>query len=86
MQLTTLSITEMSKQMSNQKAHHSSLPDNSEGNAAREGRYYVQTLTEHIFLVRECQSPDGKPGADDIIVRSFDARYDAYNYANSMNE
>lgn len=72
--------------MSNQKASQPSLSGNSEGSAVREGRYYVQILTEHIFLVRECQSIDGKPGADDTIVRSFDVRYDAYSYANSLNE
>lgn len=58
---------------------------NKEGSTAREGRYYVQTLTEHIFLVRERQSIYVKPGVDDVIVRSFDVLYDAYSYANSMN-
>jgi hypothetical protein len=72
--------------MSNQEISRSSLPGNSEGSRARKGRYYVQTLTDRIFLVRECQSTEGKPGADDILVRSFEIREDACSYANSMNE
>ncbi len=49
-------------------------------------RYYVQRLTEQVFLVRECMSAEGGPGSDDPIVRSFDIRHDAYMYAESMNE
>jgi hypothetical protein len=49
-------------------------------------RYYVQHLTERVFLVRERMSPDGGPGPDDRIVRSFDVRHDAYKFADSMNE
>ena len=48
-------------------------------------RYYVQRLTEQIFLVRESMSADGEPGPDDRIVRSFSVRHDAYMYADSMN-
>jgi hypothetical protein len=79
-------MTEMSKRMSKQEFSPSSLSGNSEESIMKEGRYYVQALTERIFLVRECQASNGKPGADDRIVRAFDARYDAYHYANSMNE
>jgi hypothetical protein len=50
-----------------------------------EDRYYVQRITEQVFLVRERMSTDGKPGPDDRIVRSFDVRHDAYMYADSMN-
>ena len=49
-------------------------------------RYYVQRLTEQIFLVRERTSADGEPGPDDHIVRSFDVRHDAYMYADSVNK
>jgi hypothetical protein len=72
--------------MNKQELSQPSSSNNSEGGMTREGRYYVQNLTEHIFVVRECKSTNGKPGSDDSIVRSFDVRYDAYNYANSMNE
>jgi hypothetical protein len=49
-------------------------------------RYYVQRLTEQVFLIRERVSTEEEAGADDRIVRSFDARHDAYMYAESMNE
>ena len=48
-------------------------------------RYYVQRLTEQIFLIRESMSADGEPGPDDRIVRSFSVRHDAYIYADSLN-
>ncbi len=51
-----------------------------------EDRYYVQRLTEQIFLVRERLSADREPGPDDRIVRSFDIRHDAYMYADGMND
>ena len=51
-----------------------------------EDRYYVQRLTDQVILVRERTSPEGGPGPDDRIVRSFDVRHDAYMYAESMNE
>jgi hypothetical protein len=49
-------------------------------------RYYVQHLTERVFLVRERMSPDGGPGPDDRIVRSFDVRHDAHIFADNLNE
>ncbi len=49
-------------------------------------RFYVQHLAERIFLVRERMLPDGGPGPDDRIVRSFDVRLDAYMFADSMNQ
>ncbi len=51
-----------------------------------EDRYYVQSLTEQVFLVRERVSTDGKPGPNDRIVRSFDVRHDAYMYVGNLNE
>ncbi len=49
-------------------------------------RYYVQRLTEQVFLVRERSSAEGGAASDDRIVRSFDLRHDANTYAESMNE
>ena len=49
-------------------------------------RYYVQRLTEQVFVIRERISSDGEPGPNDRIVRSFDVRHDAYVYADSENE
>ena len=51
-----------------------------------EDRYYVQRLTEQVFLIRERTSAEEKPGPDDRIVRSFVFRHDAYRYVDSMNE
>jgi hypothetical protein len=51
-----------------------------------EDRYYIQRLTEQVFLIRERASPEGEAGPDDRIVRSFDVRHDANMFAESMNE
>jgi hypothetical protein len=51
-----------------------------------EDRYYVQHLTEQVFLIRERKSAEEGPGPDDRIVRSFDVRHDAYMYADSVNQ
>ncbi len=51
-----------------------------------EDRYYVQRLTEQVFLVRERVSADGESGSDDRIVRAFDVRHDAYLYTESVND
>jgi hypothetical protein len=50
------------------------------------GRYYVQRLTEQVFLIRERKIADGESGPDDRIVRSFVFRHDAYMYVDTMNE
>ena len=49
-------------------------------------RYYVQRLTEQVFLIRERTSADGEPDPDDRIVRSFAVLHDAYRYVETMNE
>lgn len=41
----------------------------------REGRSSIQSLTQHVFFVREYLSVEGEPGPDDRIVRSFDIRH-----------
>ena len=51
-----------------------------------EDRYYVQSLTDQVFVIRERITTDGKPGFNDRLVRSFDVRQDAYHYADSVNE
>lgn len=49
-------------------------------------RYYVQRLTEQIFLVREHASANGESDPDDPIVHSFTIHHDAATYANNLNE
>jgi len=51
-----------------------------------EDRYYVQRLTEQVFLIRERTSAEEEPGPDDRIVRSFVFRHDAYMYVDTVNE
>lgn len=63
-----------------------SVPKHQKGIMRRHHRYYVQRLTEQIFLVREALSADGVPGADDRIIRSFQLFHDASLYASRMNE
>jgi hypothetical protein len=71
--------------MNKQEPSQSPLQEHAKGQRRREGRYYVQSLTQHIFLVRECLSAAAEPGPDDRIVRSFDLHHDASSYADSMN-
>ena len=52
----------------------------------KEDRYYVQRLTEQVFVIRERLCVDGKPRPDDRIVRSFDVSHDAHMYADKVNE
>lgn len=51
-----------------------------------EDRYYVQRLTEQVYVVRERLSAGEGSGSDDRIVRSFIVGHDAYMYADSLNE
>lgn len=71
--------------MNKQEPSQSPLQGRVEREKMREEHYYVQTLTERIFLVRRCLPGEGKPGPDDPIIRSFDIRHDASSYADSMN-
>jgi len=49
-------------------------------------RYYVQRITEQVFLIRERASTDDEPGPNGRLVKAFDFQQDAYIYANNMNE
>lgn len=69
--------------MSEQHSSRPSLPNHIKEKVVRKEHYYVQVLTESIFVVRKCLA--GKPGPDDSIVRSFNVHHDALSYANSMN-
>lgn len=53
---------------------------------ASKNRYYVQRLTEQVFLVRERLSAGRASGPDDRIVRSFAFRDDAYKCTDDLNE
>ncbi len=49
-------------------------------------RYYVQSLTEQVFIIRERASIDKGPGPADRLVKSFDIHHDAVMYANNAND
>ncbi len=51
-----------------------------------EDRYYVQRLTEQVFLIRERKSSDNESGTNDRLVKSFDIGHDAYLYAGNAND
>ncbi|GAC1649413.1 MAG: hypothetical protein NVS4B12_18460 [Ktedonobacteraceae bacterium] len=50
-----------------------------------EDRYYVQRLTEQVFVIRDRVSVNKEPGSNDPIVKSFDTSHDAYVYLDSVN-
>jgi len=50
-----------------------------------EDRYYVQQLTEQIFLVRQRKAVEEEPGPDDRLVRAFDMRHDADIFVENAN-
>ncbi len=47
------------------------MPGNVGGIKMIQDCYYVQGLTDQIFLVRERMSANGEQGPDDRIVKSF---------------
>ncbi len=51
----------------------------------KEDRYYVQRISEQVFVIRERLSADGGPEPDDRIIRSFTIGHDASQYADGMN-
>ena len=72
--------------MNTQEPSESPLQGNVGREIEREDRYYVQSLTAHIFVVRKSLSGERKPGPDDHIIRSFDNYHDASSYADQMND
>lgn len=78
---------EMSREPMNiQEPYESPLQGNVERKMLRKDRYYVQSLTAHIFVVRKYLSGERKPGPDDHIIRSFDNYHDASSHADQMND
>jgi hypothetical protein len=71
--------------MSKQPSEKSPIHVNIGLDQMNEGRYYVQSLTAQVFIVRKCHSAGGKPGPNDRIIRSFEIHHDASNYADGLN-
>lgn len=72
--------------MNKQQPPKSSIHVNVGLDQMNEGRYYVQSLTAQVFIVRKCHSAGGKPGPGDRIIRSFEIHHDASSYADSLND
>ena len=72
--------------MSQQEPSQFPLPGTIVKKSMGEGHYYVQSLTEQVFVVRRCLSLDGRPDPDDRIVRSFNVRHDASSYVDTFND
>jgi hypothetical protein len=73
------------QQMIKQKLLKSPSQGHTGGNSTMKDRYYVQRLTEQVFLIRERISMEKEPGPDDRLVRAFDMRHDADLYADNAN-
>ena len=69
--------------MNKQKIHHP-LTENSRRSTLTEERYYVQKITEQIFVIRD-RVPDTTE-ANARIIKSFDMGHDAYVYVDMLNE
>jgi hypothetical protein len=81
----TISATEAQK-VNKQQMNKQEPSKHVGGTTIMADRYYVQRLTEQVFLIRERISADAEPGSDDPIVRSFDVRHDAYVFVGNMND
>jgi len=77
-----------SEQATHEQARTTEAPllDSVGGVAMIVDRYYVQRLTQQVFVIRERLSTDEEAGSNDRIVRSFDILQDAYMYADSVND
>ena len=72
--------------MNKHKIAHYPLTSESERSTATEEHYYVQRITEQVFVIRERTPDGGEPGPHDRIIKSFDMRHDAYIYVDTLNE
>ena len=72
--------------MNKQKIHHQPLVGKSGRNIVTEERYYVQKVTEQIFVIRERVSEQEEPKHNTRIIKSFDMSHDAYVYVDMLNE
>ncbi len=70
--------------MNKQKIAMHPVVGNSRRDTMTKDRFYVQSITEQIFVIRERES-DGKGTGQDHIVKSFDTRHDAYAHVDILN-
>ncbi len=55
-------------------------------NTVTEERYYVQKITEQIFVIRDRVPADDEAEHKARIIKSFDMGHDAYVYVDMLNE
>jgi len=72
--------------MNKPKITHQPTMGNSGRNTVTEERYYVQKITEQIFVVRERVPESEEVEHTTHIVKSFDMGHDAYVYVDMLNE
>ncbi len=72
--------------MNKQRNAQYPLGENSGRHTVTEEHYYVQRITEQVFVIRERTPDGGEPGPHDRIIKSFDMRHDAYVHVDMLNE
>ncbi len=72
--------------MNKQKITHQPSPGTSGRNTVTEDRYYVQKITEQIFVIRDRVPADDEAEHNARIIKSFDMGHDAYVYVDMLNE
>ncbi len=72
--------------MNKQKTTHQSHTNSSGRNSVTEERYYVQKITEQIFVIRDRFPEHEEPEHHTRIIKSFNVGHDAYAYVEKLNE
>ena len=72
--------------MNKQRIPHQPHTDSSGKNIVTEERYYVQKITDQIFVIRDRSPEDEEPEQRTRIIKSFDVGHDAYIYVDILNE
>ncbi len=72
--------------MNKQKIAHQPSTGTSGRHTVTEERYYVQKITEQIFVIRDRVPADDEAEHNARIIKSFDMGHDAYVYVDMLNE
>ncbi len=72
--------------MNKQKVTHQPSSGPNGRNTVTEERYYVQKITEQIFVIRDRAPVDEEAEHNARIIKSFDMGHDAYVYVDMLNE
>ena len=72
--------------MNKQKITRQPLMGTNGRNTVTAERYYVQKITEQIFVIRDRVPVDEESEQNARIIKSFDMGHDAYVYVDILNE